>query len=206
VASKDLLGWVQRLQAIAQNGIAFSPGEFDRLRYKEVREVAAEMAAYPDTDLGSVASLFAGADGYATPKVICRAAVFDEEGRILMVQELTDHLWTLPGGWIDVGESPARAAEREVFEESGFRVRAVKLAAVFDKLAHPHPAAPHHSYLLFFLCDLEGGEATASYETPQIGWFLVDSLPQLSTGRATEGQIRRMFDHHRDRGLPTDFD
>jgi ADP-ribose pyrophosphatase YjhB (NUDIX family) len=206
VASNDLLRWVQRLQAIAQNGLAFSTGEFDRLRYQEVGEIAAEMAAHPDPDIGSVASLFAGADGYATPKVICRSAVFDQEGRILMVQESADHLWTLPGGWIDVGESPARAAEREVREETGFRVRVVKLAAVFDKLAHPHPAAPHHSYLLFFLCDLEGGEATSSYETSQVGWFRSDELPELSTGRATQGQIRRMFDHHRDRGLPTDFD
>src|SRR5690606_34114709 len=108
----------------------------------------------PDGDLESVHELFAGQTGYATPKVICRAAVFDDDHRILMVREVLDGRWTLPGGWVDVGDTPAGAAEREVREESGYVVRATKLAAVYDKDRHPHPPVPDHSYLMFFLCDL----------------------------------------------------
>jgi hypothetical protein len=43
-------------------------------------------------------------------------------------------------------------------------------------------------------------------ETSEVGWFPADHLPELSTGRATEKQIKRMFDHFRDPALPTDFD
>jgi ADP-ribose pyrophosphatase YjhB (NUDIX family) len=197
--------WIERLAAIAQSGLTFSPNEFDRQRYEQVRSIAAEMAAWPDGDVDSVEAVFAGADGYATPKLICRAAVI-EGGKILMVKEMADGRWTLPGGWIDIGESPATAAEREVFEESGYRVSVRKLAAVYDKLRHDHPAAPHHSYLMFFLCDLLGGTASPSYETSEVGWFSPEELPDLSTGRATADQIRRMFDHHADPSLPTDFD
>ena len=58
--------------------------------------------------------------GYATPKLDVRGVVFRED-QILLVKELADGGWTLPGGWIDLNEPPTRAAEREVWEESGYR-------------------------------------------------------------------------------------
>lgn len=167
--------------------------------------MAAEMASQGG-DPGTVDAVFAGYRGYATPLLICRAAVFNTADRVLLVREVADGRWTLPGGWIDVGESPRTSAEREVLEESGYEVSAVKLAAVYDKLRHDHPPAPDHAYILFFVCELLGGEPTPSVETSEVGWFPLDGLPELSTGRATEAQILRMGDHHRDSALPTDFD
>lgn len=205
VPEPPLLSWINRLSAIAQSGLTFADDPYDRQRYEQVRRVAAEMAAWPAGQVESVESLFASDTGYATPKIVCRAAVI-EDGEILMVRETIDGRWTLPGGWIDVGESPATAVEREVREESGYEVRVVKLAAIYDKLRHDHPPVPHHSYLVFFLCDLIGGEPRGSVETSDVGWFGVDELPELSTPRATRAQIERMFEHDRNRGLPTDFD
>lgn len=205
VASLPLLEWVLRLEAIARNGLTFAPGPFDRQRYEQVRRLAAEMAAHPG-DPAPIEEIFAGYSGYATPLLICRAAVFDEEERILMVRESADGRWTLPGGWIDVGESPSEATEREVREETGYVVTAVKLAAVYDKRRHPHPVAAHHAYLMFFLCELKGGDRATSIETEAVEWFGMTELPELSTGRATEDQIRRMLDHRRHPDLPTDFD
>jgi ADP-ribose pyrophosphatase YjhB (NUDIX family) len=199
------MDWITRLAGIAQSGMTFSPNEFDRQRYEQIRAIAAEMAAWPAGDVGSVEAVFAAASGYATPKVICRAAVIDQ-GRILMVRETADGRWTLPGGWIDIGESAATAVEREVYEESGYRVGVRKLAAVYDKLRHDHPPAPHHSYLLFFLCELLGGVPTTSLETSDVGWFARDDLPELSINRATAEQIFRMFEHAADPSLPADFD
>jgi ADP-ribose pyrophosphatase YjhB (NUDIX family) len=86
------------------------------------------------------------------------------------------------------------------------RVTADKLAAVFDKRRHDHPPAPHHAYLLFFLCRLDGGTLMPSIETTEVGWFPADQLPELSTGRATGNQILRMFEHFENPTLPTDFD
>lgn len=201
----SFLEWVRRLRAVAQTGLTFTEGVFDRQRYEEVRRVAAEMASQGG-DPGTVDAVFAGYRGYATPLLICRAAVFDTTDRVLLVREVADGRWTLPGGWIDVGESPRTSVEREVLEESGYEVSAVKLAAVYDKLRHDHPPAPDHAYILFFLCELLGGEATPSVETSEVGWFPLDDLPELSVGRATGAQILRMGDHHRNPTLPTDFD
>jgi len=201
-----LLDWIRRLNAIAQSGLTFEPGVFDRQRYEQIRSLAAEMAAHPAGSVEAVDQIFAAESGYATPKVICRAAVFDDAQRILMVRETADGRWTLPGGWIDVGDSPAGATEREVWEETGYQVRAVKLAAVFDKRRHPHPPAVHHAYLMFFVCELMGGEATPSVETSEVAWVERGSLPELSSGRAVEPQIDRMWDHAADPALGTDFD
>ena len=104
-----------------------------------------------------IEGLFDGETGYATPKVGVRGAVFDAAGRILMVREVVDgNRWTLPGGWADVNQTPAQSVVREVFEESGYRVRAVKLAAVWDRARQVQPPMAFSVIRMFFVCALEG--------------------------------------------------
>ena len=193
--------------AIAQNGLTYAEDHFDKERYEQVRHVAAEMMAeQSEADDRKVLDLFAGEVGYATPKVDVRGAAF-RDGQILLVKEREDGLWTLPGGWADVNESPREAVVREVLEESGYRTRAVKLLAVWDRAKHPHvPPFPYHIYKIFILCELIGGEAATSHETEEVGFYPEDGLPELSISRITPCQIARLFEHHRDSALPTDFD
>jgi len=125
---------------------------------------------------------------------------------VLLVRERSDGKWTLPGGWVDINDSPSGAVVREVFEESGYRARAVKLAALVDKLRHPHPPGIHHIYKLFFLCELTGGAPAVSSETDAVDFFPVHALPELSTGRVLASQIERLYQHRLHPELPTDFD
>jgi ADP-ribose pyrophosphatase YjhB (NUDIX family) len=143
--------------------------------------------------------------GYATPKVDVRGAAF-ADGRVLLVREVSDGAWTLPGGWADVNESPAESVVREVFEESGFEARAVKLAAVHDFRKRNRPRHLDSIYKLFFICEITGGRALPSIETSEVAFFAREELPPLSTGRTTAEQIQRMFRHAEDPALPTDFD
>lgn len=202
----QILTWANKLQAIAQNGLAFSKNEYDRLRFEDIRTVAHEMMAQAGgVDPLCVAEWFAPEKGYATPKVDVRGVVF-RLGRLLLVKERQDGLWTVPGGWADVGDSPRHTAEKEVFEESGFRTRATKLLACLDRLCHEHPPFAYHTYKLFILCELEGGEATTSIETEEVGFFSEDEIPPLSLPRVTPRQITRLFEHLRNPSLPADFD
>jgi len=203
------LTWSRELLAIAQTGLAFSQDPYDRQRYEALRELAGRVVgAQAETDPRQVVELFAGERGYATPKLEVRAAVFDDDGRILMVREVLDGgRWTLPGGWADVNLSPAQNVEKETLEESGYRVRAHKLVAAWDKRRQGHPPGLFAITKLFFLCELLGGEPTPSLETSEIGWFAQHALPaDLSVGRVLRTQLERMFEHRRDPGLPTDFD
>jgi len=200
------LEWTQRLQAIAQTGLNYARDPFDGERYEQIREIAAEMAAHTsDADVDTMRALFAGEVGHATPKVDVRGVVFGQD-KLLLVRERSEGLWTLPGGWADIGESAAEATAREVFEESGYRTRAVKLLALYDRNKHPHPPYPFHTYKLFFQCELLGGEPVTSIETDGIEFFRVNELPELSVMRVTEEQIARFFEHYRHPDWPTDFD
>lgn len=201
------LDWAQQLQAIAQTGLAYGKDVFDIERFEQIRAIAAEIAAsHTNTETAVLDKLFAGEQGHATPKVDARGVVFRDD-QILLVRERSDGCWTLPGGWVDIGESPAEAVVREVFEESGYETRAVKLLALYDRQKHAHPPNLWHTYKLFFLCELIGGAAIeANTEITEVGFFPGDSLPELSVGRVTAAQITRLFAHHRNPDWPTDFD
>jgi ADP-ribose pyrophosphatase YjhB (NUDIX family) len=200
------LEWAAQLQAIAQCGLTYAKNPFEIERYNQVREIAAEiMAAHSDLDTAQVRDLFASESGYATPKVDVRGVVFCDDA-ILLVKELRDGRWTLPGGWADVNDSPAEATVREVREESGYDTRAVKLLACYDRSKHGHPPYGYHIYKLFFQCELIGGEAAESIETGGADFFREDQIPDLSLPRVTPAQIERFFEHYRHPEWPTDFD
>ena len=202
------LVWARSIQAIAQSGLAYDPPLYDRERYESLRDISAQMmAAGFDTEIAPLAASFAAQTGYATPKTDVRGAAF-RDGRILLVRETADAgRWTLPGGWADVNLTPAENVTKEMQEETGFLVRATKLASVWDRVRQGHPPGPFQVYRLFFLCDIIGGEAAVSAETSEIGFFGRDALPaDLSLDRVLQHQILRMFDHATDPALPTDFD
>ena len=197
----------REMRALAQTGLTFCKDPYDRQRYERLRELAARLLAEGANPGAPAAALdFARDAGYATPKVDVRGAVF-RDGKILMVREISDGLWTLPGGWADVNQTPAECVVREIVEESGFNARAVKLAAVNDyQRSNSPPLRIDSIYKLFFLCELTGGSARPSDETSEVAFFARHQLPPLSAGRSTVKQIELMFEHAEHRERPTDFE
>jgi len=196
----------QKLQSIAQSGLFYSNNEFEIERYKLVMEIAEEMISMKTGfEKDEIDKLFIRETGHSTPKVDVRGVVF-KDNKILLVKEKVDGKWTVPGGWADVGSSPSENAEREVFEESGYRVKAKKVLAVYDRNKQGHTPFIFHLYKIFFLCEIIGGESKTSFETDDVGFFGLDELPELSTGRVTRKQIERFFEHYKNPNLPADFD
>jgi ADP-ribose pyrophosphatase YjhB (NUDIX family) len=203
------LAWAKRIQAIAQAGLTYSESSYDRDRYQALRVLSVEIMAshleLADGERPRLAELFASDHGYPTPKVDVRAFVA-ADGKILMVRERADGRWSIPGGWADVGSSPAEMAVRETAEESGYQVKASRLLAVWDKARHNPSPFPADVYKLVVACDLVGGDGTAGSETLEVGWFAPDRLPELSVGRITAAQIHRLAELHDHPELPPDLD
>jgi ADP-ribose pyrophosphatase YjhB (NUDIX family) len=198
----------REMSALAQTGLAFTKDKFDEQRYRRMQELAAQLLTQGSSSVGyeSFLELLRQEMGYATPKVDVRGAAF-VEGRVLMVREVSDGKWTLPGGWADVNQSAAECVAREICEESGFTARALKLAAVFDYQRSNRPARHIDSiYKIFFICEITGGKARSSDETSEVAFFARHDLPPLSQGRTTAAQIDRMFQHRDHMGLAADFD
>jgi ADP-ribose pyrophosphatase YjhB (NUDIX family) len=205
---------LRRLMALSRTGLHFAGtqyradtnGTFDRERYEEIGQIAAGLLALQGTaPLDELLNAWRADDGYITPKIDVRGAVFRDD-QILLVRERSDGKWTLPGGWADVNEAPTEAVEKEIMQESGFFAKAVKLAAVYDRNLRNPPPSFFHGWKLFFICDLVGGAARISSETDSVDFFTLDALPELSSGRTIAWQIERMYAHNQDRTLPTEFD
>jgi ADP-ribose pyrophosphatase YjhB (NUDIX family) len=200
------LDLARRLLALSQTGLHFCNEEYDRERYREIADIAAQLLANDSTrSPEELHRAWFVEDGYSTPKIDVRGAIFRED-RVLLVRERLDGKWTLPGGWADINDTPSYAVEKEIQQESGFTARAAKLAAVYDRNKHGHPHYLFHAWKLFFICDITGGAAQTSYETTGVEFFPLDALPELSLGRTTAPQIQRMWEHHRDRARATEFD
>ena len=200
-----LLDWARRLQAIAQTGVAYPQTHiYDRERYAQVRQVAAEMFA-ADGEVAPVDELLALETGQATPKLDVRGVVFRGD-TILLVRE--EGAWSLPGGWVDVGESPTEAAVREVLEESGYETRAVKLLALLDRDRHDYEPHAWHIWKAIVLCELVGDDQRPLVsETDAARFFTRSALPEpLRSGDATRALVERAFEHLEHPEWPADLD
>lgn len=199
------------LAALAQNGLTYAADRYDLSRYVRMRELSAEMLAVlagaADEDFHRALSAEAG---HATPKVDVRGALFDSADRVLLVREVRDGRWTLPGGWADALDPPTRACEREFAEEAGLAVRVTRLAAVHDgSRRNGHAGSPWHVYKLMFLVErLDDARPRAGLdgETSAVAFFDCDDLPELSLGRGTVQQMLMLRQHHRDPRRPPELD
>lgn len=199
------LEWAVRLQALAQNGLAYDPAPFDRERYEEIRDIAVQMLEAPSgLPKDRVRELFAGEEGYQTPKIDTRAAIFKED-KVLLVQELNG-LWALPGGWCDVQESILSNTIKEVKEETGFEVKARRLVAVLDKGKNNQSNTAWRVIKHFVLCDYVSGHFIANSETLEVRYFALDQLPELSQNKTTEKQIQLCYQASKVEHWETVFD
>ena len=193
----ELLQLAKQLQALAENGLHYSENDYDLDRYQIIEEISLRMLSLL-TGISSetIAMATPERNGYRTPKVDVRSVVFNDKDEILLVQERIDSRWSLPGGWCDVGYTPTETAVKETFEEAGIPVKVKRLLAVLDKKCHDHPEDLFYSYKIFLECEADSYEIKPGMETLDVGFFSLDSLPELSTPRNTDGQIQLMFDFH----------
>ncbi|MGH3648338.1 MAG: NUDIX hydrolase [Micromonosporaceae bacterium] len=199
------------IAALAQNGLNYGNDRYEIARYRRLQEISAEVMSLVSSHPGETFHHAIEAEfGHATPKVDVRGALFDGDGRVLLVRERVDGRWTLPGGWADALDTPTEAVVREVAEEAGLKVRVTRLAAVYDGFRrNGHPTAPFHIYKLMFLLErLDDAEPVAGLdeETTGVGFFALDALPELSTRRTNEDQLHRLYQHQLNPAMPADVD
>jgi ADP-ribose pyrophosphatase YjhB (NUDIX family) len=200
------LVWAREIQALSQTGRTYAENEYQRQRYDRLTEIAADIVSqHSGLPAIGLAQIFKDQTGYATPKVDVRGAVF-REGKLLMVRERMDGGWCMPGGWADVGDVPSQAAEREVWEEAGFYVRAKRVVGVYDA-NRMQPMELFHAFKIIFLCELIDGQARPSSETSEVAFFGSDEIPQTLSGERTRPrQITDAFACVNDPERPTVFD
>lgn len=192
-----MLNEIKKLKSIAEIGLLYAKDPYDRERYEAIRAISLDMMSQKTgIDERDLSTFFLKTTDYPTPKTDIRALVLNEKKEILMVKESTDGLWSLPGGWADIGVSPSEVAEKEVFEEAGLLVKAEKLLAIFDKRCHPHPAEAHYVYKMVFGCRLSPPSVstlTSGFDILNAAFFDIKHLPPLSLPRILATQIECVY-------------
>lgn len=204
--NSGMVDYIIELQSLAQAGLYYGHDEFDKERYQRIREISAQMLSLcSEMPVETVIDVFCHEIGYQTPKLDTRAAIFNEKGEILLVQE-KDGLWSLPGGWVDVNTSIKENIEKEVKEEAGLDVVATKIIAVMDRDKHNLPRYIYKVIKVFMLCEVKSGKFKKNLETIASEYFSLGDLPPLSTAKNNHQQIQLCFQAYHQKQWQTYFD
>ncbi len=184
----DLVRWSEALAGIARTGLAFTESLYERERYEEVLNVASDIHAKISDSSNSeekvtewMKSVGEGVSGYVTPKVAIGAVVGNEDGEILLIQRSDSGVWLFPTGFADIGYSAAEIAEKEVFEETGMHVEALRIISILDGVRAKFTRMPLYS--IVFHCKVVGGELNHHpLECTDAGFFPQDKLPNPLAG------------------------
>ena len=108
--------------------------------------------------------------------VSIKGVVLDEQQRVLLLRNDRDE-WELPGGRIEIGESPQQTVVREIAEEVGWTVTAGPL---LDAWLYRIAQVDRHVFVVTYGCHLvSGGDPTLSAEHRGFGLFTAEELPEL---------------------------
>ena len=200
--------WADKLRDITAMGLRFSKNIHDEGAFRAVQAIAMEMLALATGEpFARIEPLRDTIFARPTPLAVGDAAVIDGEGRILLIRRADNGKWAMPGGALEVGETPAEGGVREALEETGIRCHPLSLVGVFDS-RFCGTTSRHHLYQFVFLCEpLDCQvmvEPTHAVEITDRGWFPEDGLPEnLDPGhrfripeafRAWHGDRRAFFD------------
>ena len=174
----NILGLLDELRAIAQLGLNYTQDPYDRERYQRLLQLASgQYSEISGLSEAQVQERFSKELGHVTPKVGVSAAIFNDEGQLLLVRRTDDGLLCLPCGWAEVGESPQESIQREVREETGLEVIAGDLSYMGSRKPGDF-GLPHTSVHLQFVCQVVGGTIQDSHETQDVGYYDVQQLEQ----------------------------
>ena len=200
------LKWAIEIQSLSQIGLTYTKDVYDRERYQRLREISAEMLAKKtEVSIEKVKDLFCHETGYQTPKLDTRAAIF-RNNKILLVHK-NNGTWSLPGGWCDVLESVKSNTEKEVREETGLNVKAVKIISIQDRNKHNKPVYAYGVCKIFVLCEVINGKFVENIETTEIRYFSLQDLPHnLAEEKTNKEQIEMCYKAYLNENWQTQFD
>lgn len=189
--------WIKELQAVAQAGLYYGGTPFDKERYQAIRDIAASMMAdITDLPVEKVKDLFCNEDGYQTPKLATRAAVFQDD-KILLIKENSGR-WALPGGWAEPGCTIRENAVKEVEEESGIKTTADYMIAFIDKDKHNPRMHPFSEEVAFVHCTPISGHFQENLETIDMRFFSLEEARELEfeEAKTVYEQLEMCFKAH----------
>jgi len=186
------LTFLEQIQHIARNGLNYANNPYDRERYEHLLTLSTQMyQPFTGQPAEILQQTFMEELGHITPKIGTDAAIFNEEGQILLMERVDGTGWCLPCGWLEPNEKPAEGIVREVKEETGLDVIPQRLVGVFTRLPEMG-YGPHTMVAIVHLCQITGGELTLSHEGLGLRYWEIESVPKWHANHKDYAEISRL--------------
>lgn len=174
--SVDILPLLDELRVIGQNGLMDADSPYDRERNERLLELASEFYGKAiDVPPAEARERLAAELGYVTAKVGAGAAIFDDDGRLLLLKRVDSERWGFPAGGVEPNESAAAAAVRETREETGIEAQVAETVGVYHE--DPGQSSPHSVVMIYYLCERTGGSLRPSHEAEAVRYWDIDDVP-----------------------------
>lgn len=173
MSSPGFLAVLEQLKAIALEGLEYAEGPYDKARYAKLLEIACqEYGGAFHIDPVKLRDLFEKQIGIVTPRVAADAVVPDGRGEILVLRRADDGTWCVPGGWMDVGDTPSGAAVREAEEEAGLDVSPDSLIMISNRFGERELYLGHHVSIVTLMKPVsQSNKVTLSHEHTDYAWI-----------------------------------
>ena len=173
---------IEKLRAVATTGLYYARTEYDKERYQQILSVALGLfAALEERPFEEVQREFVEDNWlHMSPAAGAEAVIFHEE-KIMLIKRSDNGLWAVPGGLVEVGETLAGAAQRELWEETGIRGQVTRLLGIFDSHVWQSKTKAH-LYHAIFLAEATDLIPRTSSEATEVAFFGENNLPELSPG------------------------
>jgi len=161
---------------MAATGLEFAANDYDRDRFRRVAAIAEGIAALAIDAAFTPERPYLADVGIASPKTGCTVAAFDETGKVVLIKRADNGRWALPGGYAEVGSTPATNALREFHEETGLDAAIERLIGVYDNREFAS-VSPYHFYTCLFRARIARGDPRPSPETTDVRLFDPSDAP-----------------------------
>src|SRR6266496_793258 len=131
--TEQIAFWSDKLRDMAATGLKYAQNIYDHQRYQAIQQIAIEMLGLAtERPVAELEPLRETIFSRSSPLVAGTAAIIDDDGKMLLMRRSDNRLWNMPGGILEVGETPAAGVVRETLEETGVRCVPVALVGVYD--------------------------------------------------------------------------
>lgn len=189
--------YLLKIQSIAKIGKLFSKDPYALKNYDEIERLTMD-------ELNRFANLnfdrpnYFSRDVYPTPNVSVRCVILKND-EVLLVKEIKEQAYSLPGGWCDLYETPLEAIERECIEEAGVKLENIELIGLYSRMPSDEKEGAKNincvpEYQLTFKANVKEYVRKEDLETDDVKFFKISSLPKLSN-KVSEETWNKIFEN-----------
>ncbi len=182
---QEFYNYIIKMLSIAKIGLVFSKDEYALTNYKQIEDLSIKMLENFE-HLKFDRHNYFQRNIYPTPNISVRVAIFNKNGEILLVREVIDHGYSLPGGWCDLYDSPRESIENECMQEAGVLVKDIEFLGLFNRTPFKQEVGAMErktvpEYLLLVKAKLASKFNEHEYETDDVKFFDPNTLPKMSS-------------------------